>query len=76
MYITKISVDKSNPGLFENVLRELVDICEQFTCYSKEMVVICQDEINGVARLYKYFSDLMYNTDDLAMNAIVSPSQR
>lgn len=49
MFFTRIRVyDLNNSGLLDAVLRELPDMCETFTCYPKEGLIIVQSSQGAI----------------------------
>lgn len=48
MFITRIRVHEPNEnGLFDAVLHEITDLCDSFTCYPSEKMIICQSNRNA-----------------------------
>lgn len=46
-YITRIRVhDLNNAGLLDAILPELTDMCNSFTCYPKEGIIIADTPAN------------------------------
>jgi len=67
-YVTTISVKKDNPGLLRSVLRELPGLVDSFTCYPKDMLIICIDGKREAVSLYKALRDIV-DTDDLYISS-------
>ena len=63
MFITRIRVHGED--LFEAVLRELVDMCDSFTCYPSERMFICQSSKNSAVDYIDLLRMRRINTENI-----------
>ena len=76
MYITKISCDIENPGVFYEAVRWVARLCQEFTCYGEEKVLICKDERQSATLLTKNLRGCGVDVDELYIKNIITPTMR